>query len=650
MKINELIAKLQNEIVKTQEGLEQADSLCRLKAIAKIYQGNDRVISSLELVDKIKAQGDEEKVMSGWKNLDLILKGFTFQQLIVISAPMKSGKCLAKGTEVLMLNGMIKKVEDIKIGDKVMGEDGKERNVLTLGNGKEEMFKILQRGAEYTVNKSHILSLKKTGNRNVSKYNGKLTSSRYSKDKIVNISVEDYLKKSNTFKYIHKGWKTRVSFREKELPIDPYFLGVWIGDGTSSCVDITSADFELEQYLKDYAKTLGLSLRKTKEKSKAYKYSITRQGKWGKKKSLQGKLRELGVLNNKYIPDIYKINSEKNRLQLLAGLIDTDGFLTKNKYPYYDYITKSKQLADDIYFLASSLGFQVVVAPCKKGIKSIGFVGHYFRISISGDLSKVPVKIARKKSKFKPQKNVLTSKIEIKSLGIGEYYGFELDGDGLFVLGNFVVTHNTSFLIDLTTRIKEYSPLWFPFEEGAEELIRKYIDRGEEPPLFYIPLTMKGNLIQWLETKIIESIAKYNSRIVFIDQLDFLVPFNGDNHSLRVAQTMRELKEIAKKWNVIIFLICHFVKTRAEQQPTVEDLRGSSSIGQEADTVILLWRETVKNSDGSVIITDNVNVSVQANRRTGKTGNVKMVYENGHFIEKEWTSEKQKMEDEYNRY
>ncbi len=99
------------------------------------------------------------------------------------------------------------------------------------------------------------------------------------------------------------------------------------------------------------------------------------------------------------------------------------------------------------------------------------------------------------------------------------------------------------------------------------------------------------------------------------------------------------------KWNVIIFIICHLTKTRMDTQPTMEDLKGSSSIGQEADTVILLWRES-KRENGQVVITDNVNVSVQANRRGGKTGNVKMVYENGKFLEREWRNYKQDELDE----
>ncbi len=225
--------------------------------------------------------------------------------------------------------------------------------------------------------------------------------------------------------------------------------------------------------------------------------------------------------------------------------------------------------------------------------------------------------------------------------------GFRLQQ--LVVVSALTKSGKTSFLMDLTTRLKDFNPLWFPFEESAEELIRKFVERGETPPHGFTPATIQGSTMEWIETKIVESIAKYNTKIVFIDQLDFIIPMNGDNHALRVGQAMRDLKALAKKWNVVIFIICHLVKTKMNEQPTLEDLKGSSSIGQEADTVILLWRE-MKKEDGQVVITNNVNVSVQANRRVGKTGNIKMVYENGHFIEREWKTDIEEATSQFNKW
>ncbi len=218
----------------------------------------------------------------------------------------------------------------------------------------------------------------------------------------------------------------------------------------------------------------------------------------------------------------------------------------------------------------------------------------------------------------------------------------------LVVISALTKSGKTQFCMDLTCKMKEHNPLWFPFEESAEELITKFLERGEETPKAFAPENMKGSAIDWIESKIVESIAKFDSKIVFIDQLDFIVKMSSDDHHLRIGQTMRDLKAIAKKWNITIFLICHLTKAKMDTQPTLEDLKGSSSIAQEADTVILLWRET-KRERGEVVITNNVNVSVQANRRTGKTGNVKMIYENGHFLEQDWKTQAQKDldEDEY---
>lgn len=222
--------------------------------------------------------------------------------------------------------------------------------------------------------------------------------------------------------------------------------------------------------------------------------------------------------------------------------------------------------------------------------------------------------------------------------------GFRLQQ--LIVVSAQTASGKTSFLMDMTTRLKDYNPLWFPFEESSDELVRKFKERGQEPPHAYTPENMTASTIDWLESKIVEAIAKYDSKIVFIDQLDFIVPFLGDNHHLNVAKTMRELKGLAKKWNVVIFIICHLSKVKMDAQPTMEDLRGSAAIGQESDTVLLLWRETTR-VDGQVVITDNVNVSVQKNRRHGKTGNVKMIYDNGKFIEQEWKTDAQQAKEDF---
>lgn len=205
----------------------------------------------------------------------------------------------------------------------------------------------------------------------------------------------------------------------------------------------------------------------------------------------------------------------------------------------------------------------------------------------------------------------------------------------------------TTWLMELSSKVKEYDPTWLCFEESAEELVEKYMERGIEIPHGFAPVVTLGNSVEWIESKIIESIAKYNSRVFFIDHLGFIVPTHTSNYPLMVEATMRALKGLAKKWGIVIFLIAHITKNEISNQPDLNDIRGSSSIAQEADTVIMLWRES-KRENGKVITTNNVNISVQANRRHGSTGNVEMVYDGKHFYEKAW-SENAKADSEFNQ-
>jgi replicative DNA helicase len=193
----------------------------------------------------------------------------------------------------------------------------------------------------------------------------------------------------------------------------------------------------------------------------------------------------------------------------------------------------------------------------------------------------------------------------------------------------------TTMAMELTIRLKEYNPMWIPFEEGAEELINKFLERNEDPPLFFTPEHIIDKTLEWVEQKIVESIAKYNTKVIFIDHLHFIVPFTTERHDLAVGRTMRELKGLAKKWNICIFIICHLKKTQVTEKPNIDDLRDSSFIGQESDSVIMLWRATKRTTEG-IEITNDVVVSVQKNRRTGRTGNIKMTFKDGRFYEQDW--------------
>lgn len=205
----------------------------------------------------------------------------------------------------------------------------------------------------------------------------------------------------------------------------------------------------------------------------------------------------------------------------------------------------------------------------------------------------------------------------------------------LVVLSGITKHGKTSFAVELTYQMKDRNPMWLPFEEPAEELIQKFIDRGQDIPLFYTPERMlrdTKSCLEWIEKKIIEAKAKFGSEVVFIDQLSFIVPARSDRYDLVIQDAMHQLKTMAKTWNVLIVLLCHLKKIKLDRNPDLEDLKDAAAIPQVADTVIILWRKT-ERVNGEVVIGNETTVSVQANRRTGKTGNVKLVFDKGRFYE-----------------
>jgi hypothetical protein len=172
------------------------------------------------------------------------------------------------------------------------------------------------------------------------------------------------------------------------------------------------------------------------------------------------------MINDKHIPHVYKCNSRQVRLQVLAGLIDSDGHYS-SKDKCFTIIQKSNQLTDDILYIARSLGF---AAYCKKVTKSWSYKGVkkqgiYNRVIISGDgLHEVPTKVPRKRAEKRLQKkNALLTGINVKPVGKGNYYGFTLDGNNRYLLGDFTVTHNTCTAIAAATTSFEqqgYTILW----------------------------------------------------------------------------------------------------------------------------------------------------------------------------------------------
>lgn len=373
-------------------------------------------------------------------------------QSLLAVLPTAMGKCFAQGTPVLMASGEIRPIEDIKKGDLLMGPDSIPRRVVSTTSGHETLYKITpKRGDSYIVNESHILSLKMTNNKGESIT---LKGEKYKSRDVVNVSVLDYLSASKTFRHCAKGWRSPVhafypkGILHKNLP--PYILGLWLGDGHSNRFTISKPDKEIESAIHAYASQLGLRMRVELFPGKCPNYHVLGNHKW-RSNIAEAALRDLNLLGNKHIPHAYLTASVEERFELLAGLLDTDGHYNGSGF---EFVSKDKALADGIAFLSRSLGFAAYTSKCRKHCQN-GFEGTYWRVMILGNCWNIPTRIPRKQCRPRIQsKDVCLSAISVESIGNGQYFGFELQGpDGLFLLGDFTVVHNTVIFTEVIRRL-----------------------------------------------------------------------------------------------------------------------------------------------------------------------------------------------------
>lgn len=350
--------------------------------------------------------------------------------------------CHALGERLLMANGEIKAVENIEVGDQLMGPDGTSRTVLYRQEGTDTLYKIIPvKGEPFIVTGDHKLSLVRTKEKSRNLY----PSDRLA-GQIVDVTVEDWLKWSKWKKHIHKLFRAEKieNFKgpSKDLTIDPYFLGVILGDACLQYeISLTTMDSVIVEEIENQCTKYGLKYR-TEPAGKALSYYLSADKSKEKRNKLLDDLADLKLRGcdsyTKFVPFNYKTSSLRDRLELIAGLIDSDGSNNNNGF---DFISASKQLAEDLAFMCRSVGLAAYVKECKKSCKD--FTGTYFRVSISGNTDIVPCRVAHKKARERLQvKNVLRTGFKVEKLDAGAYVGFTVDKDNRYLLDDFTVTHN----------------------------------------------------------------------------------------------------------------------------------------------------------------------------------------------------------------
>ena len=360
-----------------------------------------------------------------WPFQERLVTNFHKNRFNIAKMPRQVGKALALDTPIPTPEGWTT-IGDIKVGNQILSPDGNSVSVTfkteTMIN--HQCYKIFfDNGEEIVADADHLWEVNssywRTGKKVIN------TDEIYSR----------YLNKSNNKRgkgvegSLYIDLSKAINGENKNLPIDPYLLGVWLGDGYSADGRIIAHKDDYEFY-----KT-KLDIEHEREDNNCIRFKC---------RDLRKKLKENNLLKNKHIPQIYLRSSIDQRIELLRGLMDTDGSITKTQS--FEFYQKNYEFILQVVELLSSLGIKSRVSR-----KSINKCWYYtIRFASKEKVFNLPRKLEliNFNGKGRPQnKRHYIQKIEkVDSVPVA---CIQVDSDDhLFLCGKtFIPTHNTTTVV-----------------------------------------------------------------------------------------------------------------------------------------------------------------------------------------------------------
>lgn len=428
------------------------------------FQGLEELLSDLEENPDIgmPLAGDIFNAVCG---------GARLGALYVRSAPSGLGKALPNSTKIPTPLGW-REVGEVRAGDYLFDALGKPTKVTgVFPQGKKEVWEVhFKDGRKAKSSPDHLWSYNTCGQKQKSKDERKFFTKT-----LKDIAAEGL--RSGLGYRVLVPQHHAVEYGEKKLPIPPYVLGLAIGDGSFRQHDSNKSfqfSSETDELPRVIADTMGYTLKRGSEHNYAWYFGSQKQS-GGRKKNIwvEDFLRELPELinttsANKYVPEMYLYSSAEQRLDLLNGLLDSDG--TVDKKGRVEFFTNSSKLRDNVIELASSLGYFVTVYEANHR-KNVNYI-----INITGapELKNKLFKLTRKRKLMedwynngkRKERNAHNPIVDIINLGYEEDMTcFMVDNEEhLFLTEDFIVTHNTRLAMG------DACQLAFPIRYNAKTL------------------------------------------------------------------------------------------------------------------------------------------------------------------------------------
>jgi len=655
--------ELQKAMDKAQKIITEGDfeSYDKVEGLVReALQVGERDTGTTDIFSNLETVLDEDfrhPIPIGITGIDKLLKGGLAKgEIGVILAPTGVGKSLSNTEPVLTPKGWVK-MGEIKLGDKVIGSDGKEQYVLGVyPQGVRPIYKVeFSDNTFVNCDEEHLWNVN-TLNMRTAKTRDKQGKGVYKPNygyKVVKTSdMMNDIKKRGRYNY-RLPVVNPVHFEEREVSIDPYLLGLLLGDGSicDSGVRITTKDNELFDSIQHLEEHSSFSEYHSAETKSINSINL--------KSQIKKRLEQYELLNkksnNKFIPKDYLYNSLNVRVSLLQGLMDTDGYIDKKGIN--QYTTISKQLCDDVRELVLSLGGTVRVNTkiptyTYNGEKKAGQLAYTITMSFANDI--VPFRLLRKVDRYYKRTKYVEQKY-VKSITYShdeEATCIKVSNpDELYVTRDYVLTHNTTILTKIANTAFNYgyNVLQIFFEDNPKIIQRKHFTlwTGIEPDnlvqhketvmnkITEIKETMKNELIlkklpsdsmtmNQIKNQIRKMIADGTKiDLVLLDYIDCVVPESSSKDEWKAeGSVMRGFEAMCHELSLVGWTATQGNRSSISSEVVTTDQMGGSIKKAQVGHVIISVAKTLQQKEmnlATIAITKS---------RIGKDG---VVFENCKF-------------------
>jgi replicative DNA helicase len=574
-------------------------------------------------------------ISTGLADLDQILSGMQSSDLIILAGRPSMGKAQPLDAKVLTVDGW-KKMGELKIGDQLASIDGKVSQVDGIfPQGEKEIYRLTfsdGRSAECCA--EHLW---------------KINYREWNEPRV--LSTEKIISMLDKKRYQNRIWIDTPSGNyghNEKLPLDPWVLGALLGDGKlsgGSIIFSTASDEMLQRLAVKNGAEFSL------KQAAKYDYRIVQTAghhALGSNRVSPNQIKEsiksLELFNlkseEKFIPEKYLTANREARLQLLQGLIDTDGWV--EKFGALRFCTTSKKLADGVVTLVRSLG-GVASTSIKqttytyKGEKKSGLPA--FVINISHPDQKTFATLSDKRARLeqgrKRQNRLTITKIELTRKAPAQCISVSHPSH-LYITNDFVVTHNTALGINIAVNACKFlnqdiddpknkkAVGFFSLEMSSDQLAARILSMeasinatkfrtGQINEHEWEAIAMRSAeiskmpffiddtpalSISAIRTRVRRMVRKNNLSLLVIDYLQLIRGVSkraSENRVQEISEITQGLKAIAKEFQLPVMALSQLsrmVEQREDKRPQLSDLRESGSIEQDADVVAFIYRDS----------------------------------------------------------